>query len=136
MAFANYSNLILFSNNSDASPEKLKAKLEDVYRNDERSVKITADKNIITVTIKGWNLYVGYSNEDHVLIESQEIASEFANGKPEQDLISKCRARFEMSADADPDMEYFNDSCFVLQEIESFKEVFVFDTNESSFMNI
>ena len=136
MGYTFYSYLIMLSDNSDATLEKLKNMLEDIYSKDDRNIKISLDQNCITLTIDNWNLYIGYSSESHVINESREISEQFAEGMPEQSTIAKCKARFEMSANPDPDMSFFNDSCFVQERIESFNEVFIFDTNESTFTNI
>src|SRR5690349_8249106 len=108
MGFTNYSNLIMLSDNSDASLEKLMSKLEDFYGKDNRAVKIILDKNVIRLKINNWNLHIGFSNESHVLIESIELADQYAKGKAEYETISKCKARFEMEADPDPNMDFFN----------------------------
>lgn len=136
MGFTYYNNLILLSDKSDASIEKLYNKLKEFYKKDTREIKITLDEDEITLAFVNWNLYVGFSNEDNVLEESKEMAEMSAKGKAEQNEIAKCKTRFEMSADPDPNMDFFNDSCYVLEMIESFNDVYVFDSNDSSFMNL
>lgn len=136
MGFTYYNNLILLSDKSDASIEKLFLKIKEFYKKDTREIKITLDEDEITLAFVNWNLYVGFSDEDHVLEESKEMAEMSAKGKVEQSIIASCKARFEMSADLDPNMDFFNDSCYVLEMMESFKDVFVFDSNDSSFVNL
>ncbi|TND04098.1 MAG: hypothetical protein FD123_3869 [Bacteroidetes bacterium] len=136
MGYTFYEYLILIAPDSDATLEKLKIKLEDFYKNDERKVQITLSDRTITLNIDGYNLYVGYSDAEHVQAESQEIAESSAEGKPQQSVIASCKARFEMHGDDDEDMDYFNDSLYVQEEIETFKGVFVFDSFNGEFMNV
>lgn len=136
MGFTYYSYLILLSDQSNATIERLYNKLKDFYQKDTRDIKIVLEENEITIMFNNWNLYIGYSDEEYVLEESKEMAVNSAKGKPEQEKIAGCKARFEMSADPDPNMDFFNDSCYVLEEIEKFNAVYVFDSNDSSFINI
>jgi len=137
MSYKTYSNLILISDHSDASSlEELKTKLEDFYKKDNRNIQIILNNEQLCLKVESWTLYINYSNEKNVLIESKEIANQFVKEELLKAKIASCKGRFEMFADPDPNMDFFNDSCFVIQAMESFKEVFVFDTNNSSFTNI
>jgi len=136
MGYAFYSFLILIGENSDASLKKLRTELDDFYKNDERPVKLLLSETTFTLCVYDWKLYVKYNNEPHVVKESMKLAESFAMDKPQKSAISACRARFEMSADPDINMDYFNDSLFVQEKIENFKNVYVFDSNAGSFINI
>ncbi len=136
MGYNYYEYLILIAPNSEATMEGLKQKLEAFYANDERTVVVSLNSGRITVNIDGYELYVDYSNAPHVVIESQELAEEFAKGKAEQAVIATCAARFEMAGAPDPETDYFNDSLYVQESMEEFSGVFVFDPMDGSFMNI
>ncbi|MGZ4043154.1 MAG: hypothetical protein ACXVNM_00110 [Bacteroidia bacterium] len=136
MGYAFYSFLFLLGEDSNASLEKLKTELNDFYKEDDRPVKLLLSDKLLTLCIYDWKLYVRYSNESHIKKESQEMAESFAMDKPEKHSIAACSARFEMSADPDINMDYFNDSLFVQEKIENFKNVYVFDSNASAFVNI
>lgn len=136
MGFTYYSYLILLAPDTDATIEGLKSNLDSFYANDERTVKIDLNGNDLTVNIDGYNLYVHYSNESHVIEESEEIANDAAIGLKEFDVIKSCTSRFELHGDPDYDMDYFNDSLYLQEEMEKFKGVFIFDTMDGNFVNL
>ena len=84
----------------------------------------------------GFSIELGRSDLPHVLEESQEIAQEFASGKPQQNRIAQCRERIELAGDDDPAMDHFNDYCSVVEAIESLGIVYTFDQGTGEFMNL
>ncbi|MBA3664653.1 MAG: hypothetical protein H0W61_10640 [Bacteroidetes bacterium] len=136
MSYAFYSFLILIGEGSNASIEDLKTELNDFYKDDARGVKLTLNGSLLTLNVNDWKLYIRYNSDSHVLKESQELAEEFAGDKPEKNQIAVCASRFEMSADPDVNMDYFNDSLFAQEKIEDFSNVFVFDANARGFLNL
>jgi len=136
MKYTYYAYSILLSNDSGASIEKLRILLENAYQNDSRKIEINLNNNKITLNINGWELYVKYSNEPSVLEESKKIADLYAKDKMDYSTISSCKARFEMSAMPDEFMEYFMEQTLVMNQIQSFSAVFIFDSNNPGFLNI
>lgn len=134
MASGSYEHLILISDNSEITIAKLVAKLETINWG-TREVEIKTYIDSINVIIDDWCLAIGLNQAEHVIEESKEIANEFAQKHQLYQEISTCKKRFEISGEPDFDMIYFNDFCFVLEKIESFKGVYTFDKHEG-FVNI
>ena len=78
---------------------------------------------------------IGLNDSEHVLQESKEIANDNAKDHELYESIKCCKRRLELGGDPDFDMEYFNDFCFVLEEIESFSSVYTWNPHEG-FLNI
>lgn len=136
MGQAFYANLILVAPDSDATINSLKANLDVFYATDKRTVNVELAGDVITVNIDGYQLYVAYSDEDHVLEESIEIADNCAQGLAQYEVIKTCAARFEMHGDPDFDMEYFNDNLYIQEVLEEFKGIFIFEPMNGEFTNL
>lgn len=136
MSFSYYSYLILIPETTDITLEAYKNALEEFYADDDRQIIISLDNGQITLAINMWELYITYADEPHVLLESEEMAAEYANGMPHQNAIAGCAARFETTAMDDPDMEFFNDSLYVQEAAESIGQVYIFDPQGDGFENL
>jgi hypothetical protein len=88
----------------------------------------------ISITVDNWQLRVSYSNEPHVIIESQDIARIFAKERDDKDIIASCASRFEVSSDDDANIEYFNAYVFVLEVLETIDGAILIDTIGGSFL--
>lgn len=128
-----YEYLILVSDNSDITLKDVYDKLEAFYEKDERQVKISFTSNNIHIKVENFAFYVSWNEEEYVLEESQEM-EEFAIKNKE--MIKACKRRIEMSDTGnDPDTNYFNDSLYIMEILESFKDVYVFNPHEGTFMD-
>jgi len=132
MGYEYYTSQVFISESSDFSLTGLKEKLENFYKSDERDVKITMTADSITVNINNYSFYIGLNEESYVSEEIREIA-ESINHQKDNTIISNCKKRLEISADEDFDMDYFNDSLYISEQIEEFKDVFIFDPQENKF---
>lgn len=127
-----YEHLILVSNDSDIALKDVYTKLVSFYEQDERNVKVSFTSNNIHIKIENFAFYVSWNEEEYVLEESQEM-EEFAIKNKE--VIKTCKKRIEMSDTGnDPETSYFNDSLYILEIIESFKNVYVFHSYDESFL--
>ena len=70
-----------------------------------------------------------------VLEESKEIAEKFAEGRADRDLIAACDRRFEVSADADDDMDYFNNWLIATERLRDLVDGIVFCPDDDTFLN-
>lgn len=136
MGFTYYSYLVLLPDSTPVSLTDLYERLKKAYVNDTRNVDIELDLTRVVLAIDGWTLRIYLSDDEHVADESRELAEEFAKGHPKQERISGCKRRFETGADSDSNMDFFNDSLTVLDAMESFGEVYVFDSNTPGFSNL
>jgi hypothetical protein len=127
MAYTFYEYLILIGENSDFNLNKLAEKLNGFYANKkEIQIKIS-DNSVQVVYDKKYKFRLHLNEEEYVKIESEEMAETAEKNKTE---IAACRKRLEMSGDADPDMDHFNDSLFILQTLESFSDVYLYSPHE------
>ncbi len=132
-----YQTLILIDPDATITSDAIEAALEKIYpRTSDASPVVTRSGSTFKVTWPGFFLELHRSELPHVLEESEEIAQQFASGRPEQDRISRCDSRVEIAGGDDPGMDYFNDYCVVVGEIEGLGTVYTFDQGSAEFMNL
>lgn len=133
MSYTFYSYSIYIQPDSNADLDVLKDNIEAFYSNDDIQPVITLAKKQLTLSFGDYNFYITLSDAPQVMEEAAEIAAAYQtdwNEEPfDQQKLSTCNRRFELWADDDEDMDYMNDSLFILQTIESFKGVTVFHIN-------
>lgn len=127
------SKVVLLPPTSSASIEEAEDKLRIFYRNDGCDVIIQRRETAIEVIIGEWTCCIYLSSESHVLEESQEMAELFAAARPDKEEIATCNRRFEVIG-TDPNMDYFNDYLFVLQALESFSSVKIWEGAAQEFI--
>ena len=133
MSYTFYSYSVYIQPDSDADLDVLKANLEAFYSNDDIQPQITLVKNQLSLSFGDYNFYIALANEPQVMEEAAQIAADHKkdwNEEPfDQKKLRTCNRRFELWADDDEDMDYMNDSLFILQHIESFQGVTIFHIN-------
>ncbi|QGK72958.1 hypothetical protein [Flavobacterium sp. SLB02] len=133
MANTFYSYLAFIAPTSDASLTVLKNNLKTFY---DRPIitnkpEIVLEDNQINILFDDqYQLYIAFSEEEYVNEEALEIAEEqqldWNENTFDKATLETCRKRFEIWGDDDFDMDYFNDSLFVIEEIEKFSDVIIF----------
>jgi hypothetical protein len=122
MGFIFYEYIGLIKSGSDTSLEALEQELRKEYANSKKPVSIKREIDSITVTIDNYKFRVYFSDGSHVGEESKEMAGVFAidaGGNPVNKAdIENCTRRFEMAGDDDANMDYFNDSLYVIDSME------------------
>jgi hypothetical protein len=125
MANSFYSYLAFILPGSNANIDTLKNGLTDFYGrpviDDQPAISI--DENEITVRFSDdYTFHIAFSAETHVNIEARELAEEQAldwNEHPfNKAALAQSNSRFEIWGEEDYDMDYFNDSLFIIQKIE------------------
>ncbi|KAF2517014.1 hypothetical protein [Flavobacterium foetidum] len=136
MAYSFYSHLAFLPPSSNADLAVLKNHLETFYARPviTDKPKIILNGKQITVTFKdGYNFYIYLSEEKHVNQEALEIAEDLEedwNEKPfDKEKLKASNKRFELWGDQDFDMDYFNDSLFIVNQIEKFDDVIIFQNH-------
>ena|SRR5215510_3775574 len=134
MSFTYYRTLALI-------PPDVQIVFSDVVRTvnktfaSESTTKITATANLITLYFNDrWSFYIEWDSGRNVLEESHEIAQRFSVSAEQAQRIASCDCRISTSADDDPNMDYFNDYIFVLETLESFEGVILFDPDTGLFI--
>ncbi|WP_456313052.1 hypothetical protein [Pseudomonas shirazensis] len=134
MANSFYSYLAFIEPSSNAGIETLKNHLEDFYAKPVITEKptITVENNQIEILFDDeYRLYVFLSEEDHINEEAQEFAIEYEldwnENTFDKEKLKTCKKRFEIWGDEDFDMDYFNDSLYIIEQIEKFDGVIIFN---------
>ena len=138
MGYTYYEYIIPLAADSDASLAGLKEKLDKSYAKESRPYSIRMGEGFICLKVDHWTMEIGWSEEAHVLEESRELSeiAEYVDKNSDAyQALQGAHRRFETSASPDPNMDYFNDSLYVLEAIESFSGVFVFDPHQG-FINL
>ncbi|KUJ59638.1 hypothetical protein AR687_22160 [Flavobacteriaceae bacterium CRH] len=132
MANTFYSYLAFIEDSSNADIHVLKNNLEEFYAQSENEKPtLTLESNQLNILFNDeYSLYVYFSEEEHINEEAREFAAEYKldwnENTTDKEKLKTCKKRFEISGDDDFDMDYFNDSLFVIQEIEKFNNVIIF----------
>lgn len=131
-----YDYLAMVSEDSTISLESLKEKLDKFYASDDRNTSISLHDQSIHLQIENFTFYISWNEDEYVLIESHDIAKNFATQRADKDQIASCKKRIEMSdTNDDIDVDYFNDSLYIMEIMESFSGVFVFNPQDGNFMD-
>lgn len=133
MANTFYSYLAFVQDSSNADIHALKNYLEDFYAQTETNNRpaITIENNQIDIVFNDeYSLYALFSDEEYINEEAQEFAEEYEADWNEnifdREKLKTCKKRFEIWGDDDFDMNYFNDSLFIIEQIEKFNDVIIF----------
>jgi hypothetical protein len=130
-----YELLILASAETPTNLEKLEAavRAEFASQTPPQAIVTAIKADQLTVSVDGFQFYIDFDDQPHVLAESSEIAAEFAADRADRAAIAKASARFELSSDDDPDMDHFNDMLFICHAAESIGAMYIFDPQEGEF---
>ncbi|WP_289661844.1 hypothetical protein [Flavobacterium panacagri] len=130
-SFYSYSAYILPSSN--ATITVLKEHLEEFYQNSDagNQPEIILSNNQITIIFNDeYRFYIYLSEEKHVKDEALEITENLEEDWNEQpfdkEKLKTAQKRFEVWGDEDFDMDYFNDSLFIIDQIEKFSDIIIF----------
>lgn len=131
-----YDYLAMVSEDSTISLESLKEKLDKFYVNDDRKINISLHEKSIHLQIEKFTFYISWNEADYVLIESNDIAINFATKRADKDIIASCKKRIEIDdTNNDIDTDYFNDSLYIIDIMENFAGVFVFNPQDGNFID-
>lgn len=131
MSYTFYQYQAFIQPDSDADLTVLKNKLESFYAKTKSPPNISQVDKTITVAFDNYKFQIFLSDEGHVIEEAAEIANDratdYAENNFDKEKLKTSSKRFEISGEDDIDMDYFNDSLFIVEATEKFKGVIVFD---------
>ncbi len=81
-----------------------------------------------------WSFRFYWEASPHVLMESQDIAERAAAQGFDESTVAACARRISTAGDPDPDMLHFNDYVYVLEVLEGFKGIYLFDPYDGKFI--
>ena len=135
MGYIYYCNIGLIPTGSTTSLESLKTQLEERLSKQGRPFHSLINGSHLRVKIEGYAFDIHYVDGAHVLEESGDMARYYQGDDPDAKAsIARCAARFELSGDDDPNMDYFNDSVTILETWESMGIVHIFDPFGGKFL--
>ena len=123
-----YQYFALIQPDSNADILALKENLDAFYSKLSNKPTISLQDKNITIAFGSFTFQIFLSEDDSVLEESIEMADDFktdyAENEFDKEKLKRCSKRFDISgSDDDYDMDYFNDSLFILEQIEKFKGI-------------
>lgn len=124
MGYSFYQYFAFFTEDSDASLEALQQKLVQSYAGLDRQPEITLNGEQLVLRFGTYHIKVDLNRQDYVQAEAQEVGDHFLYNWKEEPLniklLKTCKQRFEVAGEEDYDMNYFNDSIYVVEAIDSF----------------
>lgn len=124
MGYSFYQYFAFFNDASDASLAGLKQKLEAFYAAQDRRPEFSLQAEQLVLRFGTYHIKVELNREDYVQEEAQEVGDHFLHNWKEEplniELLKTCKQRFEVAGEEDYDMNYFNDSIYVVEAIDSF----------------
>ena len=118
-----YRSIALISPQSDFSldgPER-------AFRQHLEGLQVVRSGTRFRISVDRWDMTLTMYGGAEVLEESGEIARRYAAGRADRDVIASCERRLEIQGGADPHKTHCNDYIVVLECLEAFREVKVFD---------
>ncbi len=129
MSFTFYNYLALIGPNSKADLPQLIENIKAQYSTIQQKLTITNKANNVSVTIDGYNFKISLNESQDELTEAKEMASfvkeDYAGHPIDKSQIESCRRRLELAGEEVFDMDYFNDSLYLIACMEKLGEVIV-----------
>ena len=133
MGYTPYVVLALITPQADADFASVSEAIRTVYERRQIPVQIEQHDKHCILYFDAWSFRIYWEDEPHVLVESQEIAVKFPSTGIDPAVIASCAQRITTAGDSDPDMLHFNDYVYVLEVLERFKGVYLFDPNDGKY---
>lgn len=127
-----YETLVMIPDSLALGIGDVEIALRKVFSN-EVVPEITKDGGGLRLEWPDFHLEVCLNAAPHVAEEALEMA--LLASQERKSEIEACKSRLEVSGSNDPEMNYFNDFCLVLQALESLGNVHTFDQGSGEFLN-
>jgi hypothetical protein len=132
-----YATLFLIDPSAKASADELAAALGKEFPAPKKdSPRIVRRGSEFKLSWPDFSLFISRNDSEHVLQESAEMAGMLPPGHPMRGRVTACKARYELSANKDENMDHFNFYVFVVEAIEKMGSIYTFDPYQAKFMNI
>ncbi len=130
-----YESLVLIHPDTPITSAAFASELRRYYERSEQPPTIVeCSESRLEIRFTDCIFYVDHDRSAHVVEESAELAEEFGEDTGKQDRIAACTSRFDIRADDDPDMNYFNDYLYIVESCQRLGEVYPFDTSSATFL--
>jgi hypothetical protein len=132
MSYKSYRYFALVQPDSNADITTLKENLDTFYSKSSKKPNILLRDKEIEILFDNFTFTISFEDSDWIIEESIEMADDFETdynlNDIDKDKLKLCSKRFYISGSrADANMDYFNDSLFILSQIEKFTGVTILD---------
>jgi hypothetical protein len=128
-----YSFLIYTKPNFSKNIVNIKQEMELFFEKFEEKPIFYLKEEELKISYNDYNFYIAINDEPYILEELSEILEEEQNdytGNPiNKNEIIQSKYRFELWGDDDFDMDYFNESLFIIEFFESDSNYVIFEVN-------
>jgi hypothetical protein len=133
-----YTAMVLLPTDTPVSLQQVEAKLRSALGStpagQSGAIEVFREESQLTLFINDWSLYVWADSSPTVLEETQGIVELFGSDRADQSTLATYGFRFDISCDADPDLEYFDDYVLVLKVMKELPKAVVFDPEAERFI--
>ena len=130
-----YRALLLVDPENDISLEQARAAIEAFYEGKAGApIEIVREPSQIVLRWDRFSLWLGKSQQAHVIEESEELATSAGREHPARERIARCRARFEIETDDNPHMDHLNDFLFAGEVVARLGKVYRFHPGRGGFV--
>jgi hypothetical protein len=127
--FCQYEYWLLIGDNSNFDLPMFIKKVENILK--EANLE-QIDKDYY-FTLKKWILWLGFNDGESIKEESEEISLKMKDLE-KREKVRNSKIRIDMIATKDKQMNHFNDHIFVLEAFETFKDVFIYNPRNGTFV--
>ncbi len=107
--------------------KRMETLLINHYAKQKICPKIITNGKYLNLEFADYKFYLTYIEEDWVILESKDIADSFSKHREDKEKIANCTSRIEFYGEEDFNMDYFNESLFIIETIIE-NNFLVFDT--------
>jgi hypothetical protein len=126
-----YTAFALVPSDTDTSLRQAETYIREFYAQQSHAasgtIQIVSQDETLTIHLDSWRMFVVYNCEPYVLEESKDIAEMLSRRHPEMMKLQGYGCRFELWSDEDPNMDYFNEYLFVLEQLSKIPEAVLVD---------
>ncbi len=130
MGYRYYASLVLVPNEHPLTFEKLASNIQAKFSGHLKAV-VEVKKPEILIRVGEWSLRLTWEDQDHIAVESAEIAS--ITKHPDQEIVVQCSRRISTGGDDDPDMKHINDHIFVVEVFDAIPGLYYYDPMNGDF---
>jgi hypothetical protein len=109
-------------------------KLSQFYSRNSQEVQFSRQDGKLQIRLRNWSCTLIHNSDSSVIKESQEMATLFATNRPDKAIIASCDSRYEIECAPDPNMENFNEFIFILEQLDSFADIKVWEAATQEFI--
>lgn len=127
MGYTYYSLTIMIPENNELTFGQVQERLEKIFASRENTTIDQPKPTHIRIRRDNWYFHVHWYDDSTPVEESPNLARIYGRHREDQDVIASCKRWVTTYGSDDPDMDYFNDYCYVLGMFEEIPNVYILD---------